>query len=51
MAKPIIDIVVGINDFDKFREITPYLELNGLIHRPNNDRQDYMMFVMGDMKK
>jgi GrpB-like predicted nucleotidyltransferase (UPF0157 family) len=51
IAKPIIDIIVGINDFDRLLKIVPYLESNGLVHRPNNDMPDYKMFVMGDMKK
>lgn len=50
-AKPIIDISVGVKDFDKVRKLLPYLETQGLIHRPNNDLPDYMMFVMGNMEK
>ncbi len=51
MAKPIIDIVVGINDFNRLRDMVPCLEFNGLQNRPNSDISDYMLFVMGDMKK
>jgi GrpB-like predicted nucleotidyltransferase (UPF0157 family) len=51
MAKPIIDIVVGINDFDGIRRILPNLQSHGIIHRPNNDLPDYMMLVLGDNKE
>lgn len=47
-AKPIIDIVVGINDFNKLKCILSFLSAEGIIRRPNNDLPEYMMFVMGD---
>ena len=48
-AKPIIDIVVGVDDMNKVRPILPLLEQAGILHRPNNDKSEYMMFIMGDL--
>ncbi len=45
-AKPIIDIVVGIFNFDLLDEIMDHLTTNKLIHRPNNDLPEYRMFVI-----
>ena len=50
-AKPIIDIVVGINDFNVVENIFGELNNNGIIHRPNNDMDEYKLFVMGDFEK
>ena len=50
-AKPIIDIVVGINNFVELDKIMKKLEENHIFHRPNNDEPEYRMFVMGDMEK
>ena len=50
MAKPIIDIVVGVRDFDGVRSRLPALAEAGVVHRPSNDEYDYMMFVIGDME-
>jgi len=50
-AKPILDIVVGVNDFASVKTLQPVLADAGLVHRPNNDQPDYMMYVIGDMEK
>jgi GrpB-like predicted nucleotidyltransferase (UPF0157 family) len=50
-AKPIIDIVVGINDFDLLGNSIDELNNNGIIHRPNNDMDEYKLFVIGDFEK
>ena len=50
-AKPIIDIIVGISDFKIIKGKIPTLLEAGIIHRPNNDQPEYMMFVIGDMDK
>ncbi|MDR1216584.1 MAG: GrpB family protein [Treponema sp.] len=50
-AKPIIDIVVGINDFNLLEDIMYELNDNGIIHRPNNDMDEYKLFVIGDFEK
>lgn len=49
-AKPIVDIVVGVKEFSAIRARLSILHGNGIIHRPNNDMPEYMMFVMGDMQ-
>jgi GrpB-like predicted nucleotidyltransferase (UPF0157 family) len=49
-AKPIIDIVVGINDFNLLENIMHELNNNGIIHRPKNDMDEYKMFVIGDFE-
>lgn len=50
-AKPIIDIVVGVNDLAKVKSLLLKLSDAGIIHRPNNDLPDYMMFIIGDLEK
>jgi GrpB-like predicted nucleotidyltransferase (UPF0157 family) len=50
-AKPIIDIVVGINDFDYLDNNINKLDKNGIIHRPRNDQNEYRMYVIGNMEK
>jgi GrpB-like predicted nucleotidyltransferase (UPF0157 family) len=50
-AKPIIDIVVGINDFNLLENSIYELNNNGIIHRPNNDTDEYKLFVIGDIEK
>jgi GrpB-like predicted nucleotidyltransferase (UPF0157 family) len=49
-AKPIIDIIVGINDFNLLNNLVEILKQNGVIHRPNNDKENYRFFIMGEMK-
>ena len=48
-AKPIIDIVVGVTDFGNVKDRLHLLDEAGIIHRPNNDQSDYMMFIIGDL--
>ena len=48
-AKPIIDIVVGVSDMTQVKIIISSLERVGIIHRPNNDQPEYMMFIIGDL--
>lgn len=50
-AKPIIDIVVGVTDINKVKLSLSQLNSSDIIHRPNNDRSDYMMFILGDLEK
>jgi GrpB-like predicted nucleotidyltransferase (UPF0157 family) len=50
-AKPIIDIVVGITNFDLLENIMDTLNNNRIIYRPNNDRDEYKLFVIGDLEK
>jgi GrpB-like predicted nucleotidyltransferase (UPF0157 family) len=50
-AKPIIDIVVGINDFNLLEDIMYELNNNGIIYRPNNDADEHKLFVIGDFEK
>ena len=50
-AKPIIDILVGIINFDNIDIIKDKLEQNKIIHRPNNDREDYRFFVIDREKE
>jgi GrpB-like predicted nucleotidyltransferase (UPF0157 family) len=50
-AKPIIDIVVGINDFNLLENIIYELNNNGIIHRQNSDRNEYKLFVIDDFEK
>lgn len=47
-AKPIIDIAVGIDDFDALHRMVPALEEKGIIYRPVDDRPDHRLFVKGD---
>jgi GrpB-like predicted nucleotidyltransferase (UPF0157 family) len=50
-AKPIIDIIVGINNFNLLENIMDALNDNGIVYRPNNDRDEYKLFVTGDFEK
>jgi GrpB-like predicted nucleotidyltransferase (UPF0157 family) len=50
-AKPIIDIVAGIKDFSLLENNMYELNDNSIIHRPNNDTDEYKLFVIGDIKK
>ena len=47
-AKPIIDIAVGIEDFDALHRMVPALEEKGIVYRPVDDRPDHRLFVKGD---
>jgi GrpB-like predicted nucleotidyltransferase (UPF0157 family) len=48
-AKPIIDLVVGIKDFNNLDIIMEKMKSNGLTHCPKKDGQEYRMFVIGDL--
>lgn len=47
-AKPIIDIAVGIEDFDALQVLVPILEQQEIVYRPSDDRPDHRLFVKGD---
>lgn len=46
-AKPIIDIAVGVNDFDLILDMNDELEKNNIILR-NDDRPRELLFCIGD---
>ena len=46
-AKPIIDIVVGVNNYDSILEVKDKLEKNNIIFR-NDDRPRELLFCIGD---
>lgn len=48
-AKPIIDIVVGVNDFDKILKHNDVLNKNGIYYR-NQDHLNQHLYVCGDME-
>ena len=45
-AKPIIDIVIGINDFNNLDNIMNIMKNNGIKHSPKNDIPEFRMFVI-----
>ena len=49
-AKPIIDIVVGVNDFNKITSHDEQLQKNGIFYR-GSDIECQLLYVMGDMEK
>lgn len=50
-SKPIIDIAVGVNNFEDVFSIIPELENKGFIHKPENDNEWQIFFSCGDFKK
>ena len=48
-AKPIIDLVIGIKDFDNLNIVMKKMEINGLNYCPKNDSPESRMFVIGDL--
>ncbi|MDR2941257.1 MAG: GrpB family protein [Treponema sp.] len=48
-AKPVIDLVVGIKDFNKLDEIMEKMEISGLKYCPKRDGPESRMFVIGDL--
>jgi GrpB-like predicted nucleotidyltransferase (UPF0157 family) len=46
-AKPIIDIVIGVNDYDSILEVKDELEKNNIIFR-NDDRPRELLFCIGN---
>ena len=49
-AKPIIDIVVGVTDFDKVMLCNEQLRQVGIFYR-GSDVEHQVLYVMGDMEK
>ena len=49
-AKPIIDIVVGVTDFEKIMSYNEQLQKEGIFYR-GSDVEDQILYVMGDMEK
>ena len=45
-AKPIIDIVIGISNFNDLDNIMKIMENNSIIHSPKNDLPEFRMFVI-----
>jgi GrpB-like predicted nucleotidyltransferase (UPF0157 family) len=48
-AKPIIDLVVGIKDFNNSKKIMEKMEIDGLKYCPKNDGPESKMFVIGEL--
>ena len=48
-AKPIIDLVVGIKDFNNLDNIMEKMKNNGLTYCPKRDGPESRMFVIGDL--
>jgi GrpB-like predicted nucleotidyltransferase (UPF0157 family) len=48
-AKPIIDLVVGIKNFNNPSKIMEKMENNGLTYCPKKDGPESKMFVIGDL--
>ena len=49
-AKPIIDIVIGVNTLDSINPYIELLEINGIIFR-KEDVKGQLLFVIGDFEK
>ena len=49
-AKPIIDIVVGVTDFERIKLHNEQLENEGIFYR-GSDVEHQVLYVMGDMEK
>ena len=48
-AKPIIDIAVGVTDFEKIMSYNEQLQKEGIFYR-GSDVEDQILYVMGDME-
>ena len=48
-AKPIIDIAIGIKNFDNIDYVIQVFDQNGIIYRPNENKPEFKVFVMGNM--
>lgn len=48
-AKPIIDIVVGVTDFDRIKSYKEQLQKEGIFYR-GSDVEYQLLYVMGDME-
>ena len=49
-AKPIIDIVVGVTDFERIMSYNEQLQKEGIFYR-GSDVEHQVLYVMGDMEK
>lgn len=49
-AKPIIDIAVGVTDFEKIMSYNERLKKEEIVYR-GSDVEDQILYVMGDMEK
>ena len=49
-AKPIVDIVVGVIDFDKIMQYNDILKLNGIVYR-RQDHPGQHLYICGDFEK
>ena len=49
-AKPIIDIAVGVTDFEKIMSYNEQLQKEGIFYR-GSDVEDQILYIMGDMEK
>ena len=49
-AKPIIDIAVGVTDFEKIMSYNEQLQKDGIFYR-GSDVENQILYVMGDMEK
>lgn len=49
-AKPIIDLVVGVNDLSKIIQFNKQLEQANIIYR-GYEHENQLLYVMGDLKK
>ena len=49
-AKPIIDIAVGVTEFEKIMSYNEQLQKEGIFYR-GSDVEDQILYVMGDMEK
>ena len=49
-AKPIIDIAVGVTDFEKIMSYNEQLQKEGIFYR-GSDVEYQILYVMGDMEK
>ena len=48
-AKPIIDIVVGVTDFDRIKSYNEQLQKEGIFYR-GSDVEHQLLYVMGDVE-
>ncbi|WP_153126402.1 GrpB family protein [Peribacillus tepidiphilus] len=47
-AKPIIDLVIGVKNFQEVYDLVPRLEENGFYHKPENDQVWQIFFSCGN---
>lgn len=49
MAKPIIDIEVGVSSIQNVMRLLPLLEENGYYYRPNTSNKEHVLFACRDL--